>query len=205
MNNSNVKRKKAKAKNFIVHTELNGQDTVIFVSRNRGKKTPNVYKKFVDNIVQCMTEDQLNNAIKTYNGKAYITLDDVLNSFEYYGEWDEYGIECICGVSITYNYYIYNTDSGDQFELGSTCIEPFEDRTVYHYTETKTNKTLRTYFNVLKENYYNATFFMFGKYKHFKFKEIVKSNRGYCIWMWKNTDDKDLKQRLEKLLINTPI
>lgn len=198
-----------------VETTIRGKPVTIFVGRNRGRYTVGAYKKFVENIVQCMTDEQILNVIQFFNGRKFLALDEVLACFEYNGYWEECPGKCICGKLIQYEYYIQNTQTLNYHILGSTCITPFATHSVYHYTESARMRTLRKCFGALKEGFTqkkerekiqknNDLKFRRGKYKNHTVRAISRIDPFYCLWYEKTTDDIHMKWHINDVLYDLP-
>ena len=80
-------------------------------------------------LLESITDKQLERiSIETNPGVKFLFYMDVVNCYEYIPR--NAGLDCamddtycICGVKIENDYYIYNTETKEEFIIGSTCID----------------------------------------------------------------------------------
>jgi hypothetical protein len=166
----------------IIRMPINGKNVVLFVLRDRKNLSNDVYMKLINSLVKRMTLGQIESIIETYNGTHVVLLDNILNSFQYFGEIDNVdGHErCICSVKIDRLFLIANRETHTRYYIGSTCCQHWQRR---NHTKHKADRSLRNVFQALKWNYLSAPKITFGKFKGERISKLVKTQNNYVMWL----------------------
>ena len=177
------------------------------------------YLKLPEGLLPYLTNEQIKNIyyFDKKRGGWVVPGRSVINCFKFFDQskLDEV-TECVCGVTIKNVYYVKNKDASytnhlsfDSPEIGCECIENWIDKIQgyssciyckYHRKCNKDHKActrkidykktmLKAIFN--KWRAAESPIMPFGKYQGHTLKFIVKTDRQYALWLFKNIRDRN--------------